>query len=70
VEIDARIVAAAKGLRGPNGVIVAARVAGSSGLSRGDPTWLSWAPGAQHLFETDGTRRADMYRQDTATQLA
>jgi len=31
VEIDARIAAAAKGLRGPQGVIVVARVAGASG---------------------------------------
>ena len=51
-------------------VSIAARVAGSSGLSRGDPTWLSWAPGAQHVFEADGTRRADLYRQETVTQLA
>ena len=31
VEIDARIAAAAKGLRAPDGVIVVARVAGTSG---------------------------------------
>ena len=50
---------------------IAARVAGSSGCRRGDSTWLSWAPGAQHLF--DGRRRAGAptsYRQATATQLA
>ena len=51
-------------------VSIAARVAGSTGLTRGDSTSLSWAPGAQHLFEADGTRRADIYRQETETQLA
>ena len=32
---------------------------GSVGLARGDAARLSWAPGAQHLFERDGVRRAD-----------
>jgi len=49
---------------------LAARVAGSVGLGRGDATWLSWAPGAQHLFEPDGTRRADVVGQEAVTQFA
>ena len=51
-------------------VSIAARVAGSSGLARGDSTWLAWVPGAQHLFEADGARRADMFRQAPETLLA
>ncbi len=49
---------------------VAVRVPGSSGLARGDAAWLSWAPGAQHLFERDGTRRPESARQESATMLA
>jgi sn-glycerol 3-phosphate transport system ATP-binding protein len=49
---------------------IAVRVPGSVGLARGDPAWLSWAPGAQHLFEQDGARRAVTVRQETATLLA
>ncbi len=49
---------------------LAVRVAGSVGLSRGDPARLSWAAGAQHLFERDGTRRADPVRKETATMFA
>jgi len=51
-------------------VTLAARVAGSVGLARGDPAWLSWAPGAQHLFEPDGTRRAEPIRQEATTLFA
>ncbi len=36
---------------------LAVRVPGSVGLARGDTTWLSWAPSAQHLFRSDGTRQ-------------
>ncbi|MEO8304105.1 MAG: ABC transporter ATP-binding protein [Betaproteobacteria bacterium] len=49
---------------------LAVRVPGSVGLSRGDPARLSWAPGAQHLFERDGTRRAETDRKETATMFA
>ena len=46
------------------------RVAGSVGLSRGDATRLAWAPGAQQLFERDGTRCADPVCQENATMIA
>ena len=49
---------------------VAVRVPGSVGLARGDAAWLAWAPGAQHLFERDGSRRAAPARQETATMFA
>jgi len=49
---------------------VAVRVPGSTGLARGDAAWLSWAPGAQHLFERDGRRRPEAARQESATMLA
>ena len=46
------------------------RVAGSVGLARGDPAWLSWAPGAQHLFDRDGARRTGVANHEAATMLA
>jgi sn-glycerol 3-phosphate transport system ATP-binding protein len=46
------------------------RVPGSVGLARGDSARLSWAPGAQHVFERDGTRRADAIDEEGATMLA
>jgi sn-glycerol 3-phosphate transport system ATP-binding protein len=46
------------------------RVPGSVGLTRGDAVRLSWAPGAQHLFERDGARRADSVPHATATLFA
>jgi sn-glycerol 3-phosphate transport system ATP-binding protein len=49
---------------------IAARVSGNVALKQGDPAWLSWAAGAQHLFEADGRRRPDSPRQETVTQLA
>ena len=49
---------------------LAVRVAGSIGLAPGAPAWLSWAPGAQHLFDRDGTRRAESFRDQPATLLA
>jgi sn-glycerol 3-phosphate transport system ATP-binding protein len=49
---------------------IAVRVPGSVGLARGDPAWLTWASGAQHLFERDGTRRGDAVRHESATQFA
>ena len=49
---------------------LAVRVPGSVGLARGDAAWLSWAPGAQHLFEHDGARRAGTVRQEAATLIA
>ncbi len=51
-------------------VTLAVRVPGSIGLARGDPTRLSWAPGAQHLFDRDGIRRTDSVPQESATMLA
>ncbi len=49
---------------------LAVRVPGSVGLARGDATWLSWAPGAQHLFRPDGRRREDSVQPETATLVA
>jgi sn-glycerol 3-phosphate transport system ATP-binding protein len=49
---------------------LAVRMAGSVGLARGDEVRLSWAPGAQHLFEHDGARRADPLPLETATLFA
>ncbi len=49
---------------------LAVRVPGSVGLARGDAVRLSWAPGAQHLFDRDGVRRADSVLQESATMLA
>jgi len=49
---------------------LAVRVPGSTGLARGDAARLSWAPGAQHLFERDGVRRADSVQPETATMVA
>ena len=49
---------------------LAVRVAGSVGLARGDATWLSWAPGAQHLFQPDGRRRETFVQPDTTTLVA
>jgi sn-glycerol 3-phosphate transport system ATP-binding protein len=49
---------------------VAVRAAGSVGLSRGESTWLRWAPGAQHYFDTSGNRREARDRQTTATMFA
>jgi sn-glycerol 3-phosphate transport system ATP-binding protein len=49
---------------------LAVRVPGSVGLARGDAARLAWAPGAQHLFERDGVRRADAVPVPSATMLA
>jgi sn-glycerol 3-phosphate transport system ATP-binding protein len=49
---------------------VAVRVAGSVGLSRGDRTWIRWAPGAQHYFDADGLRAPLEAREPTATLIA
>ena len=46
------------------------RVPGGVGLARGDSARLSWAPGAQHVFERDGTRRADSIDEEGETMLA
>jgi len=48
---------------------LAARVPGSVGLARGDPAWLTWASGAQHLFEPTGERRASPAHHSTETQF-
>jgi len=49
---------------------LAVRVPGSSGLARGDPTRLYWAPGAQHFFDHDGVRRTESARPEPATMFA
>jgi sn-glycerol 3-phosphate transport system ATP-binding protein len=49
---------------------VAVRAAGATGLSRGDPTWLSWVPGAQHYFDAAGARCELPGRQPAATMFA
>jgi sn-glycerol 3-phosphate transport system ATP-binding protein len=47
------------------------RVAGRSGLRRGDAAQLGWAPGALHFFDgASGTRRDVDFRHETATMLA
>jgi sn-glycerol 3-phosphate transport system ATP-binding protein len=47
-----------------------ARVPGNVGVARGDPTWLSWPGGAQHIFDRDGTRRNDRAAHSIETQYA
>jgi sn-glycerol 3-phosphate transport system ATP-binding protein len=49
---------------------LAVRVPGSVGLARGDAAWLSWAPGAQHLFDGDGRRCSEEFHQEGATAFA
>jgi sn-glycerol 3-phosphate transport system ATP-binding protein len=49
---------------------LAVRVAGCVGLARGDPAWLTWAPGAQHIFERTGERRAAPAQHSAETQFA
>ena len=49
---------------------VAVRVAGSVGLSRGDATWVRWAPGAEHYFDAAGVRAATHPREQPATLIA
>ena len=49
---------------------LAVRVAGSVGLRRGDAARLSWAPGAQHLFEPEGTRRAEVMPRQAQSLFA
>jgi sn-glycerol 3-phosphate transport system ATP-binding protein len=49
----------------------AVRVAGRTGLSRGDTTRLAWARGAQHFFDgASGLRIEERETQDRATMLA
>ena len=48
---------------------LAVRVAGSVGVARGDAARLAWAPGAQHLFDHDGVRRAEL-APESATMFA
>ena len=47
-----------------------ARVPGSVGVGRGDPVWLAWPRGAQHVFDRDGTRRVDRAGHEAETQYA
>jgi sn-glycerol 3-phosphate transport system ATP-binding protein len=49
---------------------LAVRVPGSVGVSRGEPTWLTWASGAQHWFDAGGVRAAVPDRQQGATLFA
>ncbi len=50
--------------------VIAARVAGGVGVSRGDAIRISWPPGAQHLFDSAGKRRADVDEQQMTTSFA
>ena len=52
------------------GQSLAVRAPGSVGLSAGDETWLAWAPGAQHFFETGGARHELRVRHEPATLTA
>jgi sn-glycerol 3-phosphate transport system ATP-binding protein len=49
---------------------LAARVAGSTGLARGDAVWLHWAPGAQHYFDSQGIRAPIEPREVPVTLIA
>jgi sn-glycerol 3-phosphate transport system ATP-binding protein len=49
---------------------LAVRAPGSVGLARGDVAWLAWAPGAQHVFDRDGVRRAEESRPEGARAVA
>jgi sn-glycerol 3-phosphate transport system ATP-binding protein len=49
---------------------LAVRAPGAVGLTRGDPAWLSWTPGAQHVFERSGERRRGQPQYSTATLVA
>jgi sn-glycerol 3-phosphate transport system ATP-binding protein len=49
---------------------LAARMAGSVGLTSGASVRLTWATGAQHIFAPDGTRREAPARHETATMFA
>jgi sn-glycerol 3-phosphate transport system ATP-binding protein len=48
----------------------AVRVPGTVALRARDATWLTWAAGAQHLFETGGARRTAPAVPATATLVA
>jgi sn-glycerol 3-phosphate transport system ATP-binding protein len=49
---------------------LAVRVPGRVGLARGDATRLHWAPGARHLFEPGGARRAGAVQHESTTMFA
>jgi sn-glycerol 3-phosphate transport system ATP-binding protein len=49
---------------------LAVRVQGGVGLARGDAACLSWVPGAQHLFERTGERRAVPAQRQPETLFA
>jgi sn-glycerol 3-phosphate transport system ATP-binding protein len=49
---------------------LAVRVGGSVGLAPRDTARVAWAPGAQHVFERDGGRRAAPVRGEPTTMLA
>ena len=49
---------------------LAARVAGSVGLARGDAVWLRWAPGAQQYFDPNGVHAAIEPREAPITLMA
>jgi len=48
----------------------AVRAMGSVGLTRGDPAWLAWVPGAQHYFDPHGVRAAEPRPGSPATMFA
>jgi sn-glycerol 3-phosphate transport system ATP-binding protein len=52
------------------GQSLAARVAGSVALARGDAVWLRWAPGAQHYFDAGGTRAVSEAPESPVTLMA
>ncbi len=52
------------------GQAMSVRTQGSVGLTRGDPAWLTWAPGAQHFFTAGGERHESGARHHAATMVA
>jgi sn-glycerol 3-phosphate transport system ATP-binding protein len=49
---------------------LAVRVAGSVALRPGETAWLTWAPGAQHLFDAAGVRTQIPVQRPAETRIA
>ncbi|HEV8503177.1 MAG TPA: ABC transporter ATP-binding protein [Casimicrobiaceae bacterium] len=49
---------------------IAVRVQGSVALRPGDAAWLTWAPGAQHFFDTSGARAHVPVARPAETRMA
>jgi sn-glycerol 3-phosphate transport system ATP-binding protein len=49
---------------------VAVRVSGSVGLAPGDRTFVTWVPGAQHYFDSNGVRAPAEVREPSPTLFA